>query len=99
MRRQEFTDAMKLDRQLTAAKEAGSAELPSWGTCTSVAIAAGVPFVGFGFLDNGIMVQSNCMCEYVLAHTRNSILLTSSHAEAGSPFLVANHLPAPVHVH
>lgn len=59
LHRQEFKAAIARDRQLTATKEAGSPELPSWATCASVAVAAGVPFVGFGFLDNGIMVSTD----------------------------------------
>lgn len=54
--REEFVKALKLDRQLTATANAGSTDAPTLGMCTSVALAAGLPFVGFGFLDNFIMV-------------------------------------------
>lgn len=45
-----------LDRQLAAAAEATSTEAPTLAMCSSVALAAALPFVGFGFLDNFIMV-------------------------------------------
>ena len=55
--REEFKKALMLDRQLTAAASASSADPPTLAMCSSVALAAALPFVGFGFLDNFIMVQ------------------------------------------
>ena len=54
--REEFIKALKLDRQLTATAKAGSTDPPTFAMCASVALAAALPFVGFGFLDNFIMV-------------------------------------------
>jgi len=56
--REEFVKALQLDRQLTATAKFGSTESPSFSMCASVALAAALPFVGFGFLDNFIMVCS-----------------------------------------
>ena len=46
-----------LDRQLAAAAKATSTEPPTLAMCGSVALASALPFVGFGFLDNFIMVR------------------------------------------
>ncbi|KAL3160846.1 hypothetical protein ABBQ38_009250 [Trebouxia sp. C0009 RCD-2024] len=54
--KEEFAKALKLDRQLTAAATASSTEPPTLAMCSSVALAAALPFVGFGFLDNFIML-------------------------------------------
>ena len=55
--REEFAKALMLDRQLAAAAKATSTEPPTLAMCSSVALAAALPFVGFGFLDNFIMVR------------------------------------------
>lgn len=57
MFREEFAKALSLDRQFAAAAKASSTEPPTLAMCGSVALAAALPFVGFGFLDNFIMVQ------------------------------------------
>ena len=62
--REEFVEALKLDRQLTGTAKVGSTDPPSFRMCISVMLAAGVPFVGFGFLDNSIMV-----CESIATST------------------------------
>lgn len=54
--KEEFIKALKLDRQLTATAKAGSTDPPTFAMCASVALAAALPFVGFGFLDNFIML-------------------------------------------
>jgi len=54
--KEEFIKALQLDRQLTATAKAGSTESPTLSMCASVALAAALPFVGFGFLDNFIML-------------------------------------------
>ncbi|DBA94721.1 TPA: hypothetical protein ACH3X1_002276 [Trebouxia sp. C0004] len=83
--KEEFIKALQLDRQLTATAKAGSTESPSFSMCTSVALAAALPFVGFGFLDNFIMVCSIS----AMQHSRLQQLTTKAricHASVSTTF-------------
>jgi len=83
--REEFIKALQLDRQLTATAKAGSTESPTLSMCASVALAAALPFVGFGFLDNFIMV----CCISAAQHSRLQQLAINSricHASMSATF-------------
>lgn len=57
-RRAELKAALELDRVMTsAAGGQDQAGKPSLRTLASLAFAVGLPFIGFGFFDNFIMVR------------------------------------------
>ncbi|KAK9816918.1 hypothetical protein WJX72_007080 [[Myrmecia] bisecta] len=59
----ELRAALEADRAQAAAAGTGNVSVPSLRSLAVVAIAAGVPFVGFGFLDNLIMIAAGDQIE------------------------------------
>lgn len=52
--KQQIQDAVRFQRQL--GRQGGLEQPPTWRQLLAVGAASGLPFIAFGFLDNGIMV-------------------------------------------
>lgn len=57
--RSQVASALEYQRVLTRFSSYSDA-VPTWRQLLAVGVASGVPFVGFGMIDNGIMVRHWC---------------------------------------